>query len=103
FSVAQQQAVLDELELLRREDDSLELLFDPSRPEHFFVKNLETIQGDERDVIFLSVGHGRSEAGERVSAAVSNLAGDDGWRRLTVLVTRARQRYVVFSSILGSD
>lgn len=103
FSVAQRQAVLDEVEKLRRKDDSFEAFFDPARPEHFFVKNLETIQGDERDVIFMSVGHGRSIAGERVGAAISNLTDETGWRRLNVLITRARERYVVFTSILGQE
>jgi len=103
FSAAQQQAVLDEIERLRRQDDSLEDFFNPARDEHFFVKNLETIQGDERDVIFISVGHGRSSPAERVGAQISNLAGENGWRRLNVLVTRARERCVVFSSILARE
>ena len=103
FSVAQQQAILDEVERLRRSDSTLEELFRTDRPEPFFVKNLETVQGDERDVIFLSVGHGRAVAGERVGGSISNLNGEDGWRRLNVIITRARERYVVFSSILGGD
>ena len=58
FSVAQRDAILDELELLRRHDPSVEsFFFDSSEP--FFVKNLENIQGDERDVIFISIGYAR--------------------------------------------
>jgi len=103
FSVAQQQAVLDEIESLRREDDSLEAFFDRGRDEPFFVKNLETIQGDERDVILLSVGYGRDEPGERVAMNFGPLNADGGWRRLNVLLTRAKRRCVVFTSILGHD
>ncbi|MFP4054407.1 MAG: DUF3320 domain-containing protein, partial [Phycisphaerae bacterium] len=103
FSQRQQQAILDEVERLRREDDSLERFFDPHRHEPFFVKNLETIQGDERDVIALSVGYGRSEPGERLSMNFGPLNQDKGWRRLNVLITRARGRCVVFSSVVGED
>ena len=52
------------------QDDSLEEFFAPNRPEHFFVKNLETIQGDERDVIFMSVGHGRASPGDKVGGSI---------------------------------
>jgi len=103
FSQRQQQAILDEIERLRRSDESLEGFFDSSRPEPFFVKNLETIQGDERDIILLSVGYGKSEPGERLSMNFGPLNQDGGWRRLNVLITRARRRCVVFSSIVGED
>jgi len=103
FSRRQQQAILDEIEKLRRADCSLEAFFDPNRAEPFFVKNLETIQGDERDVILLSVGYGRGEEGERVSMNFGPLNREGGWRRLNVLVTRARRRCVVFTSIVGED
>jgi len=103
FSRRQQQAVLDEIEKLRRQDDSLEAFFDRNRPEPFFVKNLETIQGDERDAILLSVGYGKDEPGKRLSMNFGPLNQDGGWRRLNVLITRARRRCVVFSSIVGED
>jgi len=103
FSQKQQQAIWDEIERLRREDDSVESFFDPGRQEPFFVKNLETIQGDERDVILLSVGYGRNPNTGRVSMNFGPLNKDGGWRRLNVLVTRARQKCVVFSSIRGDD
>lgn len=56
FSVRQQQAIHDELELLRRENPETERFFSDHSTEPFFVKNLENVQGDERDVIFISVG-----------------------------------------------
>ncbi|MGB2822659.1 MAG: DUF3320 domain-containing protein, partial [Phycisphaerae bacterium] len=103
FSQRQQQAILDEIEKLRRGDESLEGFFDRNRPEPFFVKNLETIQGDERDVILLSVGYGKGDPSERLSMNFGPLNQDGGWRRLNVLVTRARRRCVVFTSIVGED
>lgn len=99
FSISQQRAIQDELERLRREasDDRVERFFAAHPEEPFFVKNLETIQGDERDVILLSVGYGPDDAG-RLTMNFGPLNRDGGWRRLNVLVTRARQRCVLFSS-----
>jgi DNA polymerase III delta prime subunit len=103
FSVAQQQAIEDQIERLRLGlDDASEAFFAAGREEPFFVKNLETIQGDERDVILLSVGYGRDESG-RVTMNFGPLNRDGGWRRLNVLVTRARMRCVVFTSITAAD
>jgi very-short-patch-repair endonuclease len=102
FSQAQQLAIIDRLEALRREDESFEELFAAERPEHFFVKNLENLQGDERDVIFLSVGYGRDAAG-RLHLNFGPLNKTGGERRLNVLVTRARRRLAIFSSIRSSD
>ena len=66
--------------------------------EPFFVKNLENVQGDERDVIFISVGYGPDETG-RITMNFGPLSNDGGERRLNVLITRARRRCEVFSSI----
>ena len=63
FSVAQRTAVLNALELLRRGNPELEDFFAGGGAEPFFVKNLENIQGDERDVILISVGYGKTERG----------------------------------------
>jgi len=103
FSQRQQQAILDEIEKLRRLDSSAEGFFSRDRAEPFFVKNLETIQGDERDVILLSVGYGKSGPHDRLSMNFGPLNQDGGWRRLNVLVTRARRRCVVFTSIRPED
>ena len=54
------ETILDYLEKLRREDPSCEGFFASHPEEPFFVKNLENVQGDERDVIFVSVGYGRT-------------------------------------------
>lgn len=103
FSQRQQQAILDEIERRLREDDSAQEFFRRDKAEPFFVKNLETIQGDERDVIFLSIGYGKAAPGERLNMGFGPLNLDGGWRRLNVLITRARRRCIVFSSIRGLD
>jgi very-short-patch-repair endonuclease len=102
FNLRQQLAIQDELELRRRQDPSLEPFFGRDRPEPFFVKNLENIQGDERDVIFLSVTYARGRDG-RLRYNFGPINGENGWRRLNVLTTRARRRMVVFSSMRGDD
>ncbi len=102
FSVAQRDAILDELELLRRDDPSLEPFFANSSPEPFFVKNLENIQGDERDVIFISVGYGKDSDGY-MAMNFGPLSNDGGERRLNVLITRARDCCMVYSSIRAED
>ncbi|MEO1129660.1 MAG: AAA domain-containing protein, partial [Planctomycetota bacterium] len=104
FSQSQQQAIEDEIELLRMEcdDTAIEQFFHPDRDEPFFVKNLETIQGDERDVILLSVGYARDPEGN-LTQHFGPINKEGGWRRLNVLVTRARERCVLFSSIRSEE
>ena len=102
FSVAQRQCVLKELELLRRANPELEDFFATERPEPFFVKNLENIQGDERDVIFISVGYGKTAQGA-LAHAFGPLSGDGGERRLNVLISRAKLRCEVFCNFKGED
>ena len=102
FNQAQQMQILDRLEELRRQDESLEEFFQTDREEHFFVKNLENIQGDERDVIFVSVGYAKDKTG-KLYLNFGPLNKTGGERRLNVLMTRARRRLVLFSSIRGSD
>ena len=67
-------------------------------PEPLFVKSLENVQGDERDVILFSVGYGTDRHG-RVSLNFGPLNQDGGWRRLNVAVSRARAEMRVFSSL----
>jgi hypothetical protein len=70
--------------------------------EQFFVKNLENVQGDERDVIFISIGYGRTAEGYlAMSFGPVNRAG--GERRLNVLFSRARKRCEVFTTLSADD
>ena len=102
FSVAQRQVILKELELLRRANPDLEPFFSGASHEPFFVKNLENIQGDERDVIFISVGYGKTETGY-LAHAFGPLSGEGGERRLNVLISRAKLRCEVFCNFTGAD
>jgi len=102
FSVAQMRAIQDRLEILRRSDPSCEGFFADHPAEPFFVKNLENVQGDERDVVFISVGYGRTREGY-LSMNFGPLNQDGGERRLNVLITRARRRCEVFSNIRADD
>jgi very-short-patch-repair endonuclease len=102
FSIAQMTAILDQLELLRRQDPSCEEFFSHPPHEPFFVKNLENLQGDERDVIFISVGYGRTAEGF-LSASFGPLNRAGGERRLNVLISRARKRCEVFTNLRADD
>jgi len=102
FSSRQRDKILDELELLRRENPDLEQHFSSTGDEPFFVKNLENIQGDERDFIFISICYGRNQQGY-MAMNFGPLSNEGGERRLNVLITRARQACVVYSSITHKD
>jgi very-short-patch-repair endonuclease/DNA polymerase III delta prime subunit len=102
FNLRQQLAVQDELEVRRRQDPSLESFFSRGKHEPFFVKNLENIQGDERDVIFLSVTYAKATDGI-LRYNFGPLNGENGWRRLNVLTTRARKSMRVFSSMKSDE
>ena len=97
FSQAQQVAIQDAVEARVRGQPELEALLAPEREEHFFVKNLENLQGDERDVVLISIGYGPDREGKlALNFGPLNQAG--GERRLNVLVTRAREQVVLFTS-----
>jgi very-short-patch-repair endonuclease len=102
MSDAQAHAIEDAVERARAGHPELERFFAEDRLNGFFVKNLETVQGDERDVVIISVGYGRGPDG-RLTMAFGPLNRENGWRRLNVAVTRARRRVEVISSISGSE
>ena len=104
FSAAQRRAIMDQLEILRRGlPAEVETFFQMHHSEPFFVKNLENVQGDERDVIFISVGYGPTVPGGRVPMRFGPLGMDGGERRLNVLISRAKQRCEVFASMSDED
>jgi hypothetical protein len=99
FSVAQAAAVMDAIDEARDSRRDLDRYFDKEdRLDGFFVRSLESVQGDERDVIIFSVGYGPDEAG-KVTTNFGVLNKDRGWRRLNVGITRARQRVEVVASM----
>lgn len=69
----------------------------------FFVKNLENVQGDERDVIFISATFGKAQGSNVVRQNFGPISRADGWRRLNVLFTRARKVVQVFTSMSPED
>ena len=102
FSQSQAQAIEDRLEMLRLQDDSGEEFFADHPEEPFFVKNLENVQGDERDVIFISIGYGRDATGQ-ISMNFGPLNNQGGERRLNVLITRAKHQCHVFANLRAND
>jgi hypothetical protein len=99
FNVNQQDAITKEIEKLAKKNPDIDL--DGGR-EKFLVKNLETIQGDERDVILLSVGFG-FDKDKKLSLNFGALNQNGGERRLNVLVTRAREKCVIFANFRAQD
>ena len=73
------------------------------KEERLFVKNLEAVQGDERDVIFISVGYGVAPNQSKPFLNFGPVSQEGGERRLNVLASRAREKCVVFSSITAAD
>ncbi len=86
----------------RRESPETEAFFDESREERFFVKNLERVQGDERDAIILSIGYGKDARGQ-LPYRFGPLLSEGGERRLNVAVTRAKRRMTLVSSFAHED
>ena len=105
FSQAQQQLVENLLDEERRKHPEIEPHFGDEPPvegEPVFVKNLENVQGDERDVILFSICYGPDETG-RISMNFGPLNRDGGERRLNVAITRAKHEVIVFSGLHGDQ
>ena len=99
FNTEQQTLVENLLDEARSQNPSIEAAFAPeSRNEPVFVKNLETVQGDERDVIMFSITYGPDQAGH-MTMNFGPLNRDGGERRLNVAISRARSEMLVFSTL----
>lgn len=107
MNIKQAQRISDEMAALanadRRLADAMAEAENDSRGEPFFVKNLENVQGDERDIIMISMTYGPSQEGGRVPQNFGPINQDTGWRRLNVLFTRAKERMEIFSSMRSTD
>ncbi|MDR2441853.1 MAG: DUF4011 domain-containing protein [Planctomycetaceae bacterium] len=106
-----QEAVYEAIENLCEKYPAMESFFNENnnddndlahKPERFFVKNLENVQGDERDYIFLCIGYGKTEEG-KMSMNFGPLNRQGGERRLNVAVTRAKYGITVVSSIRHNE
>lgn len=98
FNAEQQGLIEDLLDEERRNDPELEPCFAEDALEPVFVKNLESVQGDERDLMYFSITFGPDLTGA-VSMNFGPMNRDGGERRLNVAVTRARRELRVFSSL----
>lgn len=107
FSEKQQNAISLEIHRFREKNPEYEAFFAEGKEDEFFVKNLENVQGDERDTIFFSVGYAKTKEqkanNKPMAMRFGPLGVQGGERRLNVAVTRARRNIKLVSSILPSD
>jgi very-short-patch-repair endonuclease/archaellum component FlaC len=93
------------IETLAKEDTLFQRLLEEDSTVHesLFIKNLENVQGDERDVIYISMTYGPQEPKGKVYQRFGPINADVGWRRLNVLFTRSKKKMHVFSSMSSDD
>ena len=102
FNINQQKAITAEVEkMFKRHPDARANMMKHTE-EPFMIRNLENIQGDERDVMFISIGYGYDSDG-KLSKSFGTLNREGGERRLNVLMTRAREQCVIFSNFKAMD
>jgi very-short-patch-repair endonuclease len=104
MSAKQRDQIERAIEELSKDDPLFQELLEENLriDEPLFVKNLENVQGDEREVILISCTYGPEEIGGKVFQRFGPINSEVGWRRLNVLFTRAKKRMHVFSS-MGAD
>ena len=104
FSLSQQEELYREFDnqMKKCTDPKIKEYFSSNKDEPFFIKNLESVQGDERDAIFISIGYGYDE-NHNITMDFGPLNKEGGERRLNVLITRAKVKCVVFSNITSHD
>ena len=94
FKIAQDSVAREYIEYWETHNDSLE---------YFFIKNLENVQGDERDAIFIGTVYGPEKENAPVMQRFGPINGINGKRRLNVLFSRAKHKIVTFSSMTAND
>ena len=102
FSEAQQNAVDAAIRQKRLQNPRFDMFFSEDKEEAFFVKNLENVQGDERDTIIFSIGYARDSKGN-MYMNFGPLSHEGGYRRLNVAITRAKYNVKLVGSIVPSD
>ena len=102
FNAPQQELILDILDDARSKRSHLEWFFSEDREEPVMVKNLENVQGDERDVMVFSITFGPDASG-KLAMDFGAVNREGGEKRLNVAVTRAKSEFHVFSSIAAED
>ena len=99
---SQKEAIEDLLAEDLRERPDVTALLNANPKEAFFVKSLENVQGDERDTMIISVGYGKDADGH-LTLNFGPLNMEGGWRRLNVLVTRAKWQTILVTSLRSTE
>ena len=102
FSEKQQEAIQSAVERFRLDHPKYERFFESHPEEPFFIKNLENVQGDERDTILFSICYAKNRQ-HRMYMRFGPLGQQGGERRLNVAITRAKCNVKLVSSILPED
>ncbi len=105
MNAEQRDEIERQLDQLTKENPALYKAFeaDKLKDEPLFIKNLENVQGDERDVIYISMTYGPEQVGGRTMQRFGPINSDVGWRRLNVLFTRSKKRMHIYSSMTSGD
>lgn len=102
MNASQKEAIETVLDDLVSNKPHLQALMDINRPEPFFIKALENVQGDERDTIIICIGYAKTPSGG-LSLNFGPLNSEGGWRRLNVLVTRAKWQVYLVTSLRSHE
>lgn len=102
FSVSQKRLIERLIEKRANGVEWAKEFFDDAKPDAFFVKNLENVQGDERDVIIFSIAYAPDAEGN-FAMMFGPINHPGGERRLNVAITRAREQVIVFSATHSSE
>ena len=102
FSQSQQHAIEIAINDLRRSNPRYEEFFNEDKEDAFFIKNLENVQGDERDTIIFSIGYGKDING-KMYMNFGPVSRNGGYRRLNVAITRAKYNIKLVGSIMSTD
>jgi len=105
FNLKQQELITELLDKQCQQDTGIEekIKATENTAEPFFIKNLENVQGDERDVIFVSTTYGPDPETGKVFQRFGPISNEQGWRRLNVIFTRAKKRLALFTALRASD
>lgn len=105
MNTEQRDEIERQLDQLIKDTPQLQMAYERNltMDEPLFIKNLENVQGDERDVIIISMTYGPEQVGGRVMQRFGPINSDVGWRRLNVLFTRSKKRMHIFSSMGSGD
>ncbi|MDR2544847.1 MAG: DUF4011 domain-containing protein [Methanobrevibacter sp.] len=102
FGTSQQNAIDTVVRALRLKNQEYEDFFDENKEESFFIKNLENVQGDERDTIILSIGYAKSIDG-KIRMNFGPISNSGGEKRLNVAITRGKYNVKIVGSLYPSE